>query len=212
MNRTSFFAALVAVALVAGFVACDRSKNKDKEEDNNNSSAGSGYKIESTVVGDPSALALIASVKASVFVNDAGGHYVQIATGSCTNGTLSITLPDSLRAEYLILLASAAPPSVIISDALVKLSSDVEIAAFDASDQKTGEFFLQWDDSTNYVRGLHTYVDRDCTISGAVGSNSYNMSLTKGWNLTYDVGTDTTNLWTSTKPAGVTLQWSYSAL
>ncbi|MDR0510954.1 MAG: hypothetical protein LBH06_07670 [Rikenellaceae bacterium] len=212
MNRTSFFAALAAVALAAGFVACD--KNKDKSNDNNKKEVEAGYRIEASVTGNSSALSRIKSVKASVYVfdTDTSGHYAPIAAGSCTNGKLSITLPATLKDEYLRLLAKDAPAAVTISDRTAKMATAAEIAAFDASNKKIGEFNLRWTDSTRFVTGVYSYVDRACNINGTDSSRVYAVSLKKGWNFFYNEEGDSTSRWSSTKPAGVTLKWSYNSL
>ncbi|MDR0511302.1 MAG: hypothetical protein LBH06_09450 [Rikenellaceae bacterium] len=205
MKKKFFFYALAAVALVAGLASCKGTNTNNGSAPVNDGSLtiNAPVTVEAEFAQDA---ALIRSVKACVYHE---GNEVPIATGSYSNGKLSITLPATLSEEYLRTIDDLVPASVIFSDHGVKQSPYAYIYAFDADGQKIGEFYLDGWDLTCTVYGQYNYFDRDCTINGTDDDENYDLSLKKGWNLAYAVYMESSSLLTTTKPSDITMQWSY---
>ncbi|MDR0510754.1 MAG: hypothetical protein LBH06_06650 [Rikenellaceae bacterium] len=209
MKKTFSFSALAAVALAAGLASCEGG-DKNKGGENNNSSPSN--RIEAPVTVTDSEAASIVMVKAIAYIPSQDGS-ATLATGSYTNGKLTIELPATPEAEFLQSFTEEEMEGFItISDNAAKKTSHVILIAYDANGYTIGEFKLIGSNTTTDVEGGYTYADRAFTISGSEGNHTVSLSFKKGWNITYIVETETSELYTTTKPGGINVQWVYNSL
>ena len=162
---------------------------------------------------------LIKRVSARVW-NESLDVAVQIAYGTYSNGSFTITLPQEPPANALEVIGESEnfELGVKISDMSTKISILDEITAYSSS---TGAFnyedvagWFSYETPTvgkgNNEGGsamVFFYVDRDLTVKGTTTSGKYNLNLKKGWNKAYVTRNDKSNEFT-TNPVGG-LKWVF---
>jgi hypothetical protein len=208
-----FLTALAAVSVV--FVGCDKD---DDEEGAGIENGGFDGKIQATVSTGSVA---VDAVKA--FVSNEGEDYYEVASGKYENGGFTINLPATVPAKYLEqLFDDGIPKSIKISDTNAKAAAFFGIEAYKGEDE-VGSFYydLEVNDYSS-IEAFFIYADRDVTITGSwtetdeedwTSTETYNVSLKKGWNKMYEKHTASETNQTETSEVTTTelggLKWSF---
>jgi len=192
-----FYLLTVAVAATTMFVAC--SKDNDEPE--------SGWfdgTITAVVENGNAYNGVVSKVTAEAWDNNSR-KFVEIASGSYTNGGFTLRLPATLSDNYLKSdIFGPVKDALKFSDENAKATIEVIISAYNSSGVKVG-WFDYGTEAEKYpaIDVSFMYADRDLTITGSFvdrgDTYSYSISLKKGWNKLYNTWDDGYDEYT-TKP------------
>jgi hypothetical protein len=212
MNK---FSLSVAAFVCAGFLFIGCNKD-DNSLDSTDITA-----IDAKIVNGTDYNTKIDVVKAMIWVDDESSNTSnenkhELASGDYTKGGFELDLPETVENSYLSLIETDdMPDGITVSDSEVKGNS-VSFWAYKLGDE-VGYFNYISQDSTTYAGFI--YVDRNVTIKGS-GTDSqygykykYDISLTKGWNITYIKETETNNVYTdevSSKAPSAAMKWIFN--
>ena len=215
------FLSKACFVLLAGFIVfngCDKDNNDNGGDDGNGGTGGSGFKITATNVINGSTL--VTTVKA-LADDDA------IAQAPYKNNGFTLELPETVPSKYLELIAEELPDGVTISNENLKILYLYDIVGYDEDEDEIGFFYLveENEDSEYYTSWM--YADSNATIKGEDKDTDgddeyiekYDFNLKKGWNVVYEIYTESyndstekgvyTSTFTSQKPSGVTFTWNF---
>lgn len=226
MEKSIFKSCLfLAVGITATmFYSC---KNEDNGVEN-----GKAPTITATNVLSTSSNVAISNVKAEISWDSNDNSNYTIAQAQFKNNGFTLQLPATIAAQYLTPAFDTSSDDltgITISDKNFQGNSPV-FSAYDNNDNELGSLDYAYTDpngdGTSGVVAAWIYADRDVTIKGEQNYDydtvDYNLTLKKGWNITYNSMTYSNNQSTgietytyslsSQKPSGVTLQWYFSSV
>lgn len=217
--------------LIASIVLSSCSKNSD-----DNTTPNTPNTIKVSVENGASYSGTIDQARISYYKPNSSGTgntNTELQSVPYNNGVFSFTLPASIEltaSDVVDLSPDLSTDEVLvqntlkISDAAAHVNS-IDLYAF-KNDKMVGYFGHQLTDGKKQYSDAYLYADRDVTITGTLSTKytptaelnnlTYNLSLKKGWNLVYNILTETGSYYgldetyTSTAP-GVTLKWIFKA-
>lgn len=202
--------------LCAGFVFTGCSDDDDDIPTNAVSS------ITATVENGASYNSVIDKVKALIDYDedqDGSDYYWighEVASSNYANGGFTLNLPATIDDQYLVGCDEWFEEGTV-SDPDLKMN-DIIFQAY-KSDKPLADFDYYLISNNTMIYGWYFYADRDATITGSFSYKDgddtykevYNVSLKKGWNLAYEILTQSGNTYTwefTTKPQSG-LKWYY---
>ena len=167
---------------------------------------GSGVfdrKITAQVENGSNYNSLIKSVKAiSRYGDDGENEYVHVQ-GSYSNGSFTLTLPQTVNNLYLWNIEKEFQ-SAEINNKSANIMILRQFFCYNSNDEFVGWIYQQKEATSSHIRLIYIYVDRDVTVSGSI----YNMTLKKGWNKVYDTYSSGTNTGCTTEEVSG-LKWYF---
>jgi hypothetical protein len=142
------------------------------------------------------------SVKASLYIDDNNNNttYLTLASAAYINGGFTLTLPATVSNQYLTPFMEETPDGIYCSDVNVKTSNSLQVNAY-KNGATVYRGFLYDDGNHDYrydgVRADFLYADRDADITGTVSEGNVTLSCSvhfkRGWNIMYEVVTNSGN-------------------
>jgi len=157
-----------------------------------------------------------------------------IAQTQFQNNGFTLQLPATVSDEYLEPLFYSLEEGITISNT-VRGVSFWNLRAYNSDDNRIGILYYasaDFDDDVDniMVAASWIYVDRNVTVSGQIKGvderngivyeyiNNYNLTLRRGWNIIYEIGTINelennityTHTFSSQRPSRVTLNWYFN--
>ena len=120
-----------------------------------------------------------------------------------TNGSFTIILPEAVDSKYLEKIEDDMPKEIAISNKNARTLCISSIYGFDSSDKRIVSFCYEKEEGNTYAAMNWLYTDSDLTVSGTIThtewvsgreyeyTETYSLALKKGWNIVYEITTET---------------------
>ncbi|MDR2843609.1 MAG: hypothetical protein LBV57_03060, partial [Candidatus Symbiothrix sp.] len=215
---------MMAMAVAVMVSGCDKLEEDGTDDGTKGGDTSTPFVITATVSTGGVA---VDTVKAFIWQYDEATDTessFEVASGVYKNGGFTLNLPATLPAQYLQQLWDGdVPAGINISASNVKGAGVGDIEAYKGLDE-VGDFWFGIDSPDIEIIAEFLYVDKDVTIIGShtgkddwdrewTITETYNVSLKKGWNKVYvkyiesETNKTVTTEVTNTEPSG--LQWHF---
>ena len=196
--KKNFISLMIAMMAIALFSTCSKSSDSSDDDDGGGSSSGDELVINAQDIENNDSY--IATVKA---VTDDGDL---LATATYNNAGFKLTI-KAPASKYLY-----SPDEVYegadISNSKAKMV-DVAIEAYDRNGEYVGDIFMTGKNYSDIFANF-VYADRDFTVKGKSDQGyKYDCSFKKGWNIVYETTDDHTYSYSTKKPSGVNIVWTF---
>jgi len=124
-----------------------------------------------------------------------------IAQGNWSNGSFTMTLPETVDSRFLFRAGDEFPDFLTISDGNARISDGLGFRAIDANRCIVGSLWKAYTETENTLEGFFiVFADRDVTITGEytytdtwegvtyTDTDVWNVSLRRGWNWVRESG------------------------
>ena len=183
---------VASFAVIIMFAGCD---SPDSELGTDADSGGFDGIITAKVENGDAYNSLISKVKVRVGYDYESGDELWVS-GNYVDGGFTLTLPATLSDKFCdnILMYYNGPTISDIKANMAHISWDFE--CYNSNDEYVGWIIYKkevrddsWGDDAYFI-----YVDRDVTVNGSeamgMGRRYYDMSLKKGWNIAYEISSN----------------------